>query len=344
MTDFCGVYDKVPEGDDLRSIVEKRDPKRIALNYLDPVIVGEGVHTADGLSHKDFKFLVEELGEKYAGRFVSAQRLIADFHGEHVAGEIVEFAKVGDITRRGIERALSNEVITPGKTIQHDVVRWLEEFREAQGLRRTWLPGIRFQEAGFSEEQAVDPGVGLERVIMRGDVLSLDWGLNRNNFSTDVKRFAYVLKEDELTAPPGILKAFEEAMKIRNIIRNNVRTGRTGREQLDELKQHLRNAGYVYTNVEHPSDVPGIEVNVAMHGMGNIAHDVAAGLDEWYTPELTEYELRDNAIISLEFFVYAPVDEWNGKKVTVAIEENVLVTKNGLEWLYPVQDRILLIR
>jgi Xaa-Pro aminopeptidase len=345
MADICGAYDTIEDGSNLRSIVEERDPKRIALNYLDPLIIGEGVHTADGLSHKDYNFLVEELGEKYAGRLVSAQRLIADFHGEHVAGEIIEFSKVGDITRRGIERALSNEVITPGKTTYFEVIQWMEEYRKSLGLHRTWLPGVGFQGPYSREEyRNLGRGEGVNRVFMGGDVLSSDWGLNRNNFSTDIKRFAYVLKEDEETAPPGILKAFDEAMKIREIIRKNVRSGRTGREQLDELKQHIRNAGYVYTNVERPSDIPDIEVIVALHGMGNIAHDVAAGLDEWFTPELTEYMIRPNAIISLEFFVYAPVDEWNGKKITVAIEENVLVTDRGLEWLYSPQDRVLLIR
>jgi hypothetical protein len=57
---------------------------------------------------------VSELGEKYAERFVSAQDLIADFRGEHVAGETVEFAKVAEITRKELECALSNEVMTPG--------------------------------------------------------------------------------------------------------------------------------------------------------------------------------------------------------------------------------------
>ncbi len=264
MADICGAYDTIEEGSDLRSIVEERDPKRIALNYLDPPIIGEGVHTADGLSHKDYKFIAEELGEKYAERFVSAQRLIADFHGEHVASEIIEFSKVGDITRRGIERALSNEVITPGKTTYYDVIRWLEEYREAMGLSRTWLPGVGFQELDFQGRyQTLSRGKGVERVFQGGDILSSDWGLNRNNFSTDIKRFAYVLREEEEVAPPGVLKAFEEAMKIREIIRKNVRTGRTGREQLDELKQHLRDAGYVYTDVERPSDVPDTEVTVA---------------------------------------------------------------------------------
>ncbi len=343
MADICGAYDEIEGGSDLRSIVEDRDPKRIALNFLDPPIRGEGVHNADGLSHKDFKFLEEELGEKYAKRFVSAQRLIADFHGEHVASEIIEFSKVGDITRRGIERALSNEVITPGKTTYFDVMRWLEEHRKAMGLRRTWFPGAVFPEPEFQGYQSMSSEKRMERVIQGGDILWIDWGLNRNNFSTDIKRFAYVLREGELTAPPGVIMAFEETKKVREIIRKNVRSGRTGREQLDELKQHLRDAGYVYTDVERPSDVPGIEVNVGLHGMSSVAHDVTAGLAEW-SPELTEYEVRPNAIISLEFRVYRPADEWNGKKIPVAIEENVLVTEHGLEWLYPPQDRVLLIR
>ncbi len=343
LSDMCGAYDKIEGQGDLRSIVYDRDPKRIALNYLDPIIQGEGIHTADGLSHTDYKFLVEELGEKYAQRFVSAQHLIADFHGEHIASEIIEFAKVAEITRTLMERALSNEVILPGKTTYYDVSRWLEERREEMGLRRTWFPGIVFPEPDFHGYQTLNRGKGMERVIQRGDILWIDWGLNRNNFSTDMKRFAYVLKEGEVGAPPGVLKAFEEAKKVREIVRKNVRSGKTGREQFEDLKQIIRDAGYVYTEKERPSDVPGVEVNVGMHGMGNIAHDVAAGLAE-FQPEMTEYEVRPNAFIALEFRVFTPADEWNGKKIPVAIEENVLITDRGIEWLCPPQNRVLLIR
>ncbi len=343
MAGKCGAYDEITGGDDLRSIVYDRDPQTIALNYLDPPIRGEGVHIADGLSYSDYKLLEEELGEKYAERFVSAQHLIADFHGEHVAAEIIEFSKVGDITRTLIERALSNEVITPGKTTYYDVSRWLEQRREAMGLRRTWFPGVAFPGPDFQGYQAPARGEGTERVIQPGDIVYIDWGLNRNNFSTDIKRFAYVLAEGETAPPPGVLAAFEETKKVREIIRKNVRSGRTGREQLDELKQHIRDAGYVYTEVERPSEVPGIEVNVGMHAAGNIAHDLAAGLAEW-SPELTNYEVRPNAILSLEFRVFTPADEWNGEKIPVAIEENVLVTEHGIEWLYPPQDRVLVIR
>jgi Xaa-Pro aminopeptidase len=338
LAEMCGAYDELEGRRDLRSIVEERDPQRIGLNYLAIPNNRGGMYTADGLSYTDYKFLVKELGEKYAERFVSAQHLIADFHGERVASEIIEFSKIGDITRSEIERALSNEVITPGKTTHNDVARWLEERRETLGLLRTWFPTLYTHLPDGGEIG------GTERVIQRGDVLQIDWGINRNNFATDIKRFAYVLREGELEAPPGVLNAFEEAKKVREIIRKNVRPGRTGRVQLDELKQIIRDAGYVYTERERAArDVPGIEVNVGMHAAGNISHDVAAGLFEIY-PERTKYEVRPNSILSMEYIVFTPADEWGGAKIPVNIEENVVVTERGIEWLYPPQDRVILIR
>lgn len=337
LAEVCGAYDMFGGRRELRSIVEERDPQRIALNFAETPHEGEGIRLADGLSYTDYKYLEKELGGKYVERFVSAQDLIADFHGERVAGEIIEFSKVADITRRELDRALSNEVITPGKTTHNDVARWLEERRQTMGLHRTWFPTVYTHLPDGGEIG------GTERVIQRGDILQIDWGLNRNNFATDMKRFAYVLREGELEPPSGVLNAFEEAKKVREIIRKNVRSGRTGRAQIDELKQIIRDAGYVYTERERASDAPGIEVNVGMHAAGNISHDVSAGLFEIY-PERTKYEVRPNLILAFEYIVFTPADEWNGGKIPVNIEENVLVTERGIEWLHPPQERVLLIR
>ena len=305
LAEECGAYDMFGEPDELRAIVEDHDRQRIGLNYLAIPNNTEGLHIADGLSYSDFKFLVNTLGEKYASRFLSAQHLIADFHGERVAGEIIEFSKIGDITRRLEERALSNEIITPGKTTHNDVSRWLEEQREAMGMLRAWYPTVYTHLPDGGE-------IGnTERVIQRGDILQIDYGADRNNFTTDIKRFAYVLREGETEPPPGVLEAFAEAKKVREIIRKHVKSGRTGREQLDELKQIIKDAGYVYTEDERASKLPGIEVNVGMHAAGNIGHDMAAGLFEIF-PERTKYEVRPNAIISMEYIVFTPAAEWNG--------------------------------
>ncbi len=333
----CGAYDEFRRRDDLRSIVAERDPQRIALNFLEVPNIREGLHVADGLTYSDFNFLTEELGEPYASRFVSAQQLIADFRGERVALELVEFSKVADLTGSYIERALSNEVITPGVTTHTDVAWWLEEQRERMGLLRTWYPTVYTHLADGGEIG------GTDRVIQRGDVLQIDWGLERNNFATDMKRFGYVLREGETEVPPGIQNAFDEAVRVRRIIRNNVTSGRTGREQLDALKQIIRDAGYVYTEEERAGDVEGIEVNVGMHAAGNIGHDMAASLFEIF-PFRTEYMVRPNNIISLEYIVFTPAPEWNGAKVPVNVEENAVITERGIEWLYPPQMRVQIIR
>ena len=333
----CGAYDMYGRSRDLRSIVEERDPQQIGLNFAANPHEGEGIRLADGLSHTDYEYLEQELGEKYSSRFVSAQHLIADFHGERVAAELIEFSKIADITWRELERALSNEVITPGKTTHNDVARWLEERRETMGLHRTWFPTVYTHLPNGGEIG------GTERVIQRGDILQIDWGLNRNNFATDMKRFAYVLKEGETEVPPGILNAFAEAKKVREIIRKNVRSGQTGRVQIDALKQIIEDAGYVYTERERASDGPGVEVNVGMHAAGNISHDVSAGLFEIY-PERTKYEVRPNLILAFEYIVFTPADEWGGVKIPVNIEENVVVTERGIEWLHAPQEQVLIIR
>ena len=337
MAEDCGAYDMFGRSRQLKAIVEERDPKKIGLNYLAVPNTREGIHVANGLSHTDYQYLEDLLGEKYATRFTSAQHLIADFHGERVAGEIIEFSKLGQITRRGIERALSNEVITPGKTSLKEVSMWLEEYREANGLQRAWYPGVGIRRSGGARPQH-----GVDSVIQRGDILSSDWGGIRNNFGTDIKRFAYVLREGEEVPPPDVVAAFEVAKDIADIIRHNVRSGRTGREQLDDLKQVIRDAGYNYTERERPSDGPGIDVNVGMHAAGNIGHDVAAGLFEIF-PERTKYVVRPNNIISLEYRIFMPSERW-GEKIGVNIEENALITERGIEWLYPPQEKVLVIR
>jgi Xaa-Pro aminopeptidase len=337
LAEACGAYDDFPALAQLAAIVKARDPQRIALNFLEDPNIVEGLHVGDGLSYTDYNFLAKELGEPYASRFVSAQRLIADFHGERVASELIEFAKVADLTSSYQERALSNEVITPGMTTLEDVAWWLEERRKEMGAQRSWYPTVYTHFPDGGEVANTD------RVIERGDVLQIDWGIERNNFATDIKRFAYVLREGETRVPPGIQNAFDESIKVREIIRHNVRAGLTGRQQIDALKQIIRDAGYVYTEDERASDVEGIEVNVGMHAAGNIGHDLAAGLFEIF-PFRTEYMVRQNNIISLEFIVFTPAPEWGGAKVPVNVEENAVITSRGIEWLYPPQMAVQVIR
>ena len=127
------------------------------------------------------------------------------------------------------------------------------------------------------------------------------------------------------------------------MIQQNVTAGGVGHLKLDELKRQVGKMGFVYTEEERASKVKGVEVNLGMHPAGNLGHDAGGALFEIY-PVRTSYEIQPDSIISLEFIVFTPVNEWNGNKVPVNIEENVLVTDHGIEWLHVPQNRPLLIR
>ena len=49
-------------------------------------------------------------------------------------------------------------------------------------------------------------------------------------------------------------------------------------------------------------------------------------------------------MFALELFAYTSVPEWGGGKVRIPLEDDAIVTHRGVEWLYPVNDRILLIK
>lgn len=323
----------------LRDYVEERNPKRIGVNMTTDkeLFPMEGRHLSDGLSHTDYINLKKTLGEPYASRLVSAERLIADFRAERVPGEIIQFSKVANMNRKLQECALSNEVITPGKTTLLDVCWWLDEQRHALGFQSGWFPT-----AFLSPPDGVEIA-NTNRVIQPGDIIQIDWGIGKDNFHTDMKRFAYVLAEGETQIPDGIQNAFKEAIKIRELIRKNVKSGKIGREILDNLKRLVRKAGYVYTDEEKPSDVTGIEVNIGMHPCANLGHGVGASIFEIY-PVRTSYRVRPNSLIAFEFIVFTPAPEWGGNKVPVCYEENALITEYGIQWVHPPQNEILVIR
>jgi len=116
-----GAYDIIGDSAELREFVEERNPQTIALNYA------RNIGAADGLSYTTHQKLTEDLGTRFAERFVSAEKLASDFRSRRVASEIAAFAWAGEMSRNIAERAFSNEVISPGKTTLADVAWWMRE-------------------------------------------------------------------------------------------------------------------------------------------------------------------------------------------------------------------------
>ncbi len=329
-----GAYDIVTSDYDLKEFVTERDPQTIALNY------SEYIAGADGLTRNNYEQLAKILGEPYVSRFVSAEKLTSDFRSRRVASEIAGFAQAAEISRTIAERALSNEVVTPGVTTLEDVAWWMKEQLHEQGLESSFgMPSVYLQNPG------VAASVSSARIIQRGDVVAIDWGVGYLNFFTDVKRLAYVLQAGETAIPPGLQNAFDNARAVRDILKANIKAGRRADETEALLNQKLREAGFSVMDLPNqPTQDPDqIDVIIGCHSVGNVGHGTGPSI-AWFHPRRASFEIRQTNLLSIELFAYTSVPEWGGGKVRIPLEDDAIVTHRGVEWLYPVNDRVLLIK
>lgn len=329
----CGAYDRVEDAVDLRRFVSERDPRRIAVN------TSADIGAADGLSHASYLKLVETLGEPYASRLVSAEKLVSDFRSRRVASEIVAFGQAADLSRTLAERALSNEVVTPGVTTLADVSWWMQDELLRRGLGSSFdVPSV------YVTGPAGIEAVSTPRIIQRGELLVIDWGVCLLNLCTDVKRLAYVLKPGETAPPAGLQHAFAQALAVRDVVRASIRPGRTAADTLALINRNVEAAGFaLMEEFKKPGASPKTDVIVGCHSVGNQGHGAGPSI-AWFTPKQLTFELKSTNLLSIEFFAWTPAPEWGGKKVRIPLEDDAVVTERGVEWLYPPNDKILLIR
>jgi Xaa-Pro aminopeptidase len=328
----CGVYDYFGGGAELAAYVAERDPERIGVN------TATSIGGADGLSHTSYLHLKATLG-RHGDRLVSAERFVSDFRATRTASEIAAFAEAGEISREIAERAFSNEVITPGATTLEEVAWWMSDRQLERGLESSFdMPSVYITGPEGIAATSTD------RIIQRGDLLMLDWGVGFLDFYTDMKRIAYVLREGETEAPPGIQHAFQRAIEVRDIMKTTIAPAPTAQEALDATWGAIEAAGFNRIAFNQPSPDPAVtDVVIGPHSVGNWGHGIGPSL-AFFNPTRLTYELRSGTLISIELFAYTANPAWGNAKVRIPLEDDAVVTERGVEWLYPVNRRILLIK
>lgn len=329
----CGAYDVEAPTVDLGEFVKSRNPSKIGVN------MSEEMGMADGLSHTLYNHIIKSVGPEFAGRVVSAEKMISDFSSRRVASEIVAFGDAGEKGRLLAERALSNEVITPGVTTLADVAWWIQEQMLVQGLGASFeVPSIYVTGPNGIEATSND------RIIQRGDILMIDFGVGYLNMWTDQKRIAYVLKPGEVKLPASIQNAFDQAVKVREVIRRTARAGKTAKVMMDEVNAAIVAAGFTamrgFNEVRADNST---EFIIGCHSVGDWGHGIGPSM-AFFNPGRLNYEIRPTNLFSIELFAYSPIPEWGGKKLRIPLEDDAIVTSRGVEWLYPVNQRIQLIR
>lgn len=328
-----GVYDYFGSASELANYVRERDPRRIGLNY------SKNFGGADGLSYSEHLELTEILGETYASRFVSAEKLTSDFRSRRVASEIAAFAEAGELSYQIAEKALSNVVITPGVTTLEDVAWWMMEELHKNNLGTSFgMPSVYITGPEGIEATSSD------RIIQRGDILMIDWGIGLMNFYTDMKRVAYVLKEGETEAPQSIVYAYEQGLKARQVITNSIKPGMTAKQAEENIHKNLKSNGFgAMTTFNQPSEEAITDVMIGCHSVGNWGHGIGPSI-AFFNPVRLTYELKPSNLLSIELFAYTKIPEWGGKKLRIPLEDDAIVTARGIEWLYPVNRKVLVIK
>jgi len=312
----------------LRRLVEERMPKTIALN------MGGLRGVTNGLTHDAYKFLTETLGADYASRFVPAAPLIIEYMDTRLPEELETYRTAVALTDVLTRRAFSNEVITPGKTTVGDVRWWFLQQVNDRGLDVWFQPDLRIQrqhqETGKTQQflSVAEESI----VIQRGDVIHIDCGLNYMGFSTDWQKMGYVLREGEKDAPEGLKNALANTNRLQDALFTHIRPGARGFEVYDATMADMKKLG--------------IEAMIYSHSVGNQGHALGASID--FRRPTTGVELeppfREGSYTSIELNTSTPVSEWSGQKVTIMMEDDAYLTKEGMKWFRPRQTAFYLIR
>jgi Xaa-Pro aminopeptidase len=282
---------------------------------------------------------VKEVGPQFASRLISAEKMISDFSSRRVASELVAFGEATEMGRQIAERALSNEVITPGVTTLRDVAWWIQEQMLQRGLGSSFeVPSIYITGPNGIEATSND------RIIQRGDLLMIDFGVGYLNMWTDQKRISYVLKPGETALPASYQRAFDNGVRIREVIRRTARAGKTAQAMMDDLNTAIAAAGFTamrgFNQVRQDSS---IEFIIGSHSVGDWGHGIGPSM-AFFNPGRLTYEMKPTNLFSIELFAYSPIPEWQGKKLRIPLEDDAVLTARGVEWLSPPIQRIGLIR
>jgi Xaa-Pro aminopeptidase len=319
-----GVFDRVVgyvEGVSAPLLEELRriDPAAIAVNYsLDTEI-------ADGLTHGMYLLLCEILKETpYAGRLVSSAPLIGRLRGRKTPAEL---ALLREAAREAAEILYSlRAFIRPGMSEKEIADHIVGQVR-TRGLSLAWDP--EQCPAVFTGPESAGAHAGpTGRVVEPGHVLNIDFGVLRQGYCSDLQRTFYVLRPGEQGPPAEVLRGYRTIVEAVQKAASFLRPGVMGHEVDAIARGHIVAAGYA----EYP--------HALGHQIGRKAHD-GAGL---LCPIWERYGRRPfERVEEGQVYTIEPRLTVAGHGIAT-VEEMVVVTATGCEYLSPPQDHLWLVR
>jgi Xaa-Pro aminopeptidase len=311
----------------LKKLIEQRNPSTIAINIS---------HThafSDGLSAGEREKLEATLGPDLLKRVVRAENLALEYVSIRLPEMMPTYRRMMEIVHSLIGRAFSNEVVTPGRTTNQDVVWWLRQEVNNLGLGTWFQPSVRVQKPGKTGVNLLAEDAPV--VIERGDVLHVDFGITAMRLNTDTQHMGYVLREGETDVPAGIKRALASANRLQDILMERMRTGRSGNEVLSNALAVMKAEGIKGTIYTHPVGDHG-------HGAGPL---IGLWDRQQGVPGRGDVLLLPSTWFSIELQATTPVPEWGGKELWVGLEEDAAIDEHGkITWVLNRQTEYRLVK
>ena len=308
----------------LRKVIEERNPRTIATN------VSRVFAFSDGLSAGEMEGMREALGDKWTTRFVRHDGMALDLIATRLPDEAAFYKRMQQVAWGIIDTAFSSVVITPGVTRTDDVVWWMRQRVHDLGLGSWFQPSVEVQRKG-----ATDAQLGANPIIQRGDVLHCDFGIVAQRLNTDTQHMGYVLREGETAPPAGLIAALRTGNRLQDIVMEEIKPGRTGNEILRSSLARMRAAGIDGTVYSHPIGMNG-------HGAGPL---IGLWDHQEGVPGRGDAPVIPAMWFSVELQATSPVPEWNGQRVSMALEEDMMIDASGAKtWALRRQTEFHIVR
>lgn len=301
----------------LMKVLDQYNPQTIAINYStdDPV--------ADGLSHGMYQLLDEILsGTAYHQRLISAENIISALRSRKTTKEVERIRQAVATTEEIYKSTF--DYLQPGMTEKQ-----ISEYMHTQ-LSDLQLSSAWEWDHCPTVNAGPDSPIGhvgpTDIQIQPGQLLHFDFGVKQNDYCSDIQRVVYFLAPGETSPPEPVIHGFETIVQAIQETVQNMKPGITGKEVDSIARNIVTNAGY-----------PEYKYATGHH-LGRVAHDgggLLGPLWERYG-DSPNRKLEVGNVYTVEPGLYVPGYGY------VGIEEDVLVTPNGAEFLGTPQTKIIL--
>jgi len=302
----------------LRDVLDRLAPARIGLSY------SISDDSADNLAHGMYLMLQACLhGTAHADRLVSADDVLVALRARKQPLEISRIRAAIDSTLNVFDRL--EAIIAPGMTEIElaDAVRSM--IRQA-GATEAWDPEL---------DPIVNLGPGAKfghvapgpTALEPGMLIHVDLGIKQESYCSDLQRMWYLLREGEDAPPLDVLQPFDTVLSSLQAGFNTLRPGVAGWEVDAAARTLITQAGY---------DEPEFALG---HQLGQTAHDGGCLLGPRWPRYGSRPEMRVEAgnVFTLEYALPSPAG-------TIGLEEDVLVTSTGAEYLSRPQTELVCLR